>query len=217
METSSEREFYLDAEGRYFATRNPVDPVEQRRKAGIPKMYLKASLDRFEPKSEKEKKVYAELADYAECPQKFPTGLILVGNVGTGKTHFACALVNHFLEQERSAFYIRAVDIFRGIKSTWNPNSEKTEAEEVKFFSSRNVFLAIDELGVQFSSETERALLTEILDKRHTSYRPTILVGNLTPIECSELVGERIVDRYREGGKVLVFDWESHRGKEKAE
>ena len=48
---------------------------------------------------------------------------------------------------------------------------------------------------------------------RANNFLPTLLIGNLDLAEMSDLLGERIIDRYREGGKVLVFDWESHRGK----
>ncbi|KAA6208087.1 ATP-binding protein, partial [Avibacterium paragallinarum] len=42
--------------------------------------------------------------------------------------------------------------------------------------------------------------------------KPTILISNLSEDELSRYVGERIIDRMREGkGAVINFDWESYR------
>ncbi len=39
-----------------------------------------------------------------------------------------------------------------------------------------------------------------------------MLISNLTLQEFTQVVGDRIVDRLKENGKVLVFDWKSQRG-----
>jgi DNA replication protein DnaC len=41
-------------------------------------------------------------------------------------------------------------------------------------------------------------------------------VSNLNATELEHYLGERIVDRFREMGAVLAFDWESHRGRRAA-
>ncbi len=41
---------------------------------------------------------------------------------------------------------------------------------------------------------------------------PTIVISNGTPETFAAYIGERAVDRLREGGKVILFDWDSHRG-----
>jgi hypothetical protein len=39
------------------------------------------------------------------------------------------------------------------------------------------------------------------------------VVSNLSMASLKEYVGERVIDRMKEnGGKVIIFDWESHRG-----
>nr|WP_225932874.1 hypothetical protein [Pseudomonas oryzicola] len=44
---------------------------------------------------------------------------------------------------------------------------------------------------------------------------PTVVISNLDAEQLPVAMGERCVDRLREGNLIVVlFDWESHRGKE---
>ena len=73
--------------------------------------------------------------------------------------------------------------------------------------------LVIDEVGIQFGTDTERMILYEILDLRYEAMRPVILTTNITDLKSLEkLLGERIIDRLFEGeSKIVLFEWESHR------
>lgn len=74
---------------------------------------------------------------------------------------------------------------------------------------------AIDEVGVQFGSASELAILQEIVNARYESVLPTILISNLTFEQLKDSIGERIVDRVTNGGhNRLAFNWESFRGKD---
>ncbi len=74
--------------------------------------------------------------------------------------------------------------------------------------------LILDEVGVQFGSDTEKLILFDVLNERYERRRPTILMTNLTLEEVADFLGDRIIDRLREdGGEFIPFDWESHRGK----
>ena len=73
--------------------------------------------------------------------------------------------------------------------------------------------LIIDEVGVQFGSASELAILQEIINARYESVLPTILISNLTFEQLKDSIGERIVDRVTNGGRNrLAFNWESFRG-----
>ncbi len=78
--------------------------------------------------------------------------------------------------------------------------------------------LVIDEVGIQFGTDTERMILYEILDLRYEAMLPVILTTNITDLKSLEkLLGERIIDRLFEGeSKIVVFEWESHRRFQKA-
>ena len=72
--------------------------------------------------------------------------------------------------------------------------------------------LILDEIGVQIGSEHEKLLLFDVLNGRYQQCRPTILISNLSGSDLEAYLGQRVMDRYRECGAVLAFDWNSYRG-----
>lgn len=139
--------------------------------------------------------------------------LILSGSVGTGKTLISGSLVTALV---RDGYYakIRTVShIVRKLKGSWKRDCEYTEQQVIDDMVSLDL-LVIDEIGVQFGSDTEKMFIFEIIDGRYNKMKPTILISNLAVDGIKELIGERCIDRLREdGGKVIAFDYESQRGK----
>ena len=60
-------------------------------------------------------------------------------------------------------------------------------------------------------SEWENRILCNLLDKRYTTRRPTVLIANHTVAEMTAALSPSVRDRMREGGKAFVFDWGSWR------
>ena len=71
--------------------------------------------------------------------------------------------------------------------------------------------LIIDEIGVQYGTDSERNILFEVINDRYEDMLPTIMISNLPLNELAPLLGERVVDRMLEGGAVLSFNWPSYR------
>ena len=72
--------------------------------------------------------------------------------------------------------------------------------------------LVIDEVGAQFGSDTEKLFIFDIIDGRYQDMKPTILISNLDIAGIKDVIGERCVDRLREGGgSMIAFNWESSR------
>lgn len=141
--------------------------------------------------------------------------LVFCGKPGTGKTHLATAIANHLLAQGRSAVFRTVLQAVRTVKETYSRRSEISETEALSRMLAPEL-LILDEVGVQFGSDTERLILFEIINGRYEQVKPTLLISNLTEAELGTYLGERILDRmYEGGGAVLAFDWESHRRKAK--
>jgi DNA replication protein DnaC len=121
--------------------------------------------------------------------------------------------VNRLVELRIKCRIVKLADLVREIKSTWAKGSENSEGDVIAFYSELPV-LFIDEVGVQFGSDTEKLLISEIIDNRYQELLPTVLISNLDVQGIKGAIGDRCFDRLREdGGKVVAFDWESHRGK----
>ncbi|WP_434029167.1 ATP-binding protein [[Pseudomonas] boreopolis] len=144
--------------------------------------------------------------------QEVGASLVLTGLPGTGKTHLACAIANSVMEEHTASVLFCTVSAaLRAIKETYRKGSERGEQDVINKLT-RPALLILDEVGVQVGSEHEKLLMFEILNERYQDMKPTILVSNLSGGELEEFLGQRVMDRYRECGSVIAFDWQSHRG-----
>ena len=187
-------------------------------RAGIPPRYLTKRLSDFTATTPAAQEVLhiAEVFCGHHEQEYAPESLLIVGTVGTGKTLLGCAILTEWMYGEEgdwmdTGLYATAAQILRRIKMTWRKDSSETEQQVMSKLAQVSL-LVIDEVGVQFNSDTERLLLTELVNDRYNHRRATILISNLTIKEFTQTVGDRIVDRFKEGGKVLICDWQSHRG-----
>jgi len=152
---------------------------------------------------------------FAEAwPDRLKDGasLVLTGGPGTGKTHLACAVANAVMERHLATVAFGTVaTMLRHIKDTYRRDSDRSEQDAIDDLT-RPELLVLDEVGVQVGSEHEKLLMFEVLNARYQECRPTILISNLSAAELETFLGQRVMDRYRECGAVLAFDWGSHRG-----
>ena len=145
------------------------------------------------------------------------TWLLFMGNVGTGKSHLCAAIINKVIRGGFTALFTKTPRLLREVKDTFHRDSEISQSEIIARMGEIDL-LVIDEVGIQFGTDTERMILYEILDLRYEAMRPVILTTNITDLKSLErLLGERIIDRLFEGeSKIVVFEWESHRRFQKA-
>lgn len=138
--------------------------------------------------------------------------LILSGGPGTGKTHLTCAMIQRLYDAGSDATKSNVLEIVRDIKATWRKGSEDDEDDVIRWYASRDL-LVIDEIGVQFGSDTERMFVFDIINRRYEGCRPTVLITNLDLDGLRAEIGERVLDRLREdGGRMLSFTGKSWRG-----
>lgn len=183
-------------------------------RAMIPTRFKKHSFESYNLLHERQTTVFNVCKDYAEkFDEAYKLGrcMMLCGKTGTGKTHLACSIANHILQQGNTALFMGVLEAVRSVKQTFNQNSEITEQEAIDWFLNPDL-LILDEVGVQFGTDTEKLILFEIINKRYEEMKPSILLSNLTPKELNAFVGDRVMDRMKENsGKIINFDWSSHR------
>jgi len=140
-------------------------------------------------------------------------GLIFAGLPGTGKSHLSCFILESVIKQhDARGFYTTEYQILKKIKSTWRRDAEESEDGIIESLILPHL-LVIDEIGVAALSGNDRAIMHEVIDRRYQAeMKPVIAVGNLTLEEMNEHLGDRIMDRLKDGGGVaLAFDWKSLR------
>lgn len=186
----------------------------------IPERFMPCTLDNYESVNQEAARNLNVCKAYAnKWPDRLRQGggLVMCGKPGTGKNHLALAIARYVIEQHQdSALFTTALRIARKFKSTWSKNATETELEVIRIYTDPDL-LIIDEVGVQFGSDTEKLILFEIINTRYEQMKPTILISNQTRDELSEFIGERVIDRMSDGGGcTLAFTWDSYRSRKQA-
>ena len=180
---------------------------------GIPKRFIDCSFEKF--KADKESAKALKIAErYTESfseRRDVGASLIFCGKPGTGKTHLACAIVLSLIKSGiSSAVYTTIFKAIQAVKDTYRSH-ERSENDVIKEFVSPGL-LVVDEVGVQYGSDAEKMIFYQILNGRYEDVKPTILISNLTAAELTEFIGDRCMDRMKEGGGIVVpFTWKSYR------
>lgn len=190
----------------------------------VVKMFEKASIDDF-------KEGDNGIEYIRNCLEHgFKSNIIITGGVGTGKTHLAYSILNK-MEKKYSYIsksgrevefygssrvcYASIKEIIDAIRALWKNNSDYNESI-IKDAIDADI-LIIDEVGVQYGSDSERIELFDIFDKRWADKRPIIAISNLSVSQIEKVLGQRIIDRLKDGAKIIQFSGKSLRkiGEEK--
>ncbi|MBK5002922.1 ATP-binding protein [Pseudomonas sp. S31] len=186
----------------------------------IPKRFADRTLANYRAEHEGQRRALAFCTRYVAAFEEIErTGrcLMLLGKVGTGKTHLGAAMANELmLTTTATAVYRTVGSVLQAIRSTYDRQSEQSEADILASLIEPSL-LVLDEVGVskEQPSEFELTTLFSIINGRYEQMRPTVVISNLQASQLRHAMGERCYDRLREGGGVVVpFEWDSHRGTE---
>lgn len=205
----------LEREERDRIASRKANIASMLRGSEIPERFRARTFENYLAETDKATAALNQCQDYAKDFQerkKRGQCIIMCGTTGTGKTHLACSIAHHIISNfALSAVYMTASRAFRMVKDTYRRESEKTEQEAIRFFAQPDL-LILDEIGIQYGSDTEKNILFDIINERYENLLPTILISNLNLDGLSGYVGDRVLDRMKEnGGKLMIFDWKSHR------
>lgn len=181
-------------------------------RAAIPVRFVGRTFDSYRADSAAQRAALTACREYAEGFHRHARSgesLLMLGKAGTGKSHLASAVLQAIMPAH-CGLYTTASDVIEMVRETWRRDSEKSQARVLQMLSTVPL-LVLDEVGVQYGTESEQNTLFQIIDRRYRDRRPLILMANLQPSELQTLLGDRIYDRLREVSKVLVFEWDSYR------
>lgn len=149
-------------------------------------------------------KQYVEKWDEA---YKKGLGLLLWGDVGTGKSYMAACIANALLQQEKRVLMTNFSKISNGIYASADKNAY---IEAICCYD----LLIIDDLGSERSSSYMMENVFQVIDRRVCSGKPMIITTNLTVQEMREtqnLDEKRIYDRVLEHCQPICVKGENHR------
>ena len=123
-------------------------------------------------------------------------GLLLFGDVGTGKSFFAGCIANALLEQGVPVLMTNFSRILNALSGLYSE-------EKNQYIDSLNQYslLIIDDLGIERSTEFALEQVFNVIDSRYRSKLPLIVTTNMTLEELKnpqDLTRSRIYDRVLE-------------------
>ena len=174
-----------------------LDMVAKNRSIGLPDPGLRKHTFEndlgYNPKQIRMAKRYVQ---HWEEMQKNPTGLLLWGDVGTGKSFIAGCIANALLDKGVPV-------IMTNFARLLNKLTDMYAGDRNAYIDSfkRYPLMIIDDLGVERNSEFAREQVFSVIDSRYRSELPMIVTTNLTLEELQhpeDLSRSRIYDRVLE-------------------
>ena len=137
------------------------------------------------------------------------TGLLLFGDVGTGKTYAACCIANALMERGISALCVGLSDVVNRMQGNFGADRDKY----MKALLAPEL-LVLDDLGAERSTSTGRERVFDVIDRRVLSGKPMLITTNL-PLAAMRkpalLEEQRIYDRILSACVPIRFAGESFR------
>lgn len=188
----------------------------------IPKRFQRKHIFTFQADTKKQREIHdvcQKYVDNFEIAQDKGTSMVFCGSPGTGKTHLAYGIAMALQAKYLTAVVTTASDMTSAVKTAYKTPWPKEMMSEPDMYPKDVIeqfadfdLLIIDEVGIQTDSEAEKRIFFEVINKRYEEMEPTIIMSNLTMDELKKFIGERVIDRMREGGgMVFAFDWGSYR------
>lgn len=138
-------------------------------------------------------KINVYLKNFAEN-KKHGIGLILSGNVGTGKTFLAVSIFKKLVRQGYFVIFSKATNLFTRMEEAKSFNNPDTISHIVHEYCQADL-LILDDLGSHIWNDSVNSYLYKIIDSRYENMKPTIITTNCSKQDLAIKLGERIKDR----------------------
>lgn len=149
----------------------------------------------FENDNGNNPRIFAALKNYVanfETLRADGHGLLLYGNVGTGKTYAAASVANALIDRDYSVLMTNFSRITNDLQESFNGRNKKIDR------LNDNDLLIIDDLAAERQTDYMNEIIYSVIDARYRINKPFIITTNLT-MDCFKnppnVATARIYDR----------------------
>ena len=188
------------------------EKLDSLRREGLPDMgYREYTFFRDDRRNAAASDSCRKYVEQWEENERTGAGILFYGNVGTGKTFYACCIANALIEQEVPVLVISLPMAMRGLERRGLDMIEKIQ---------RPRLLVLDDLGTERGTPYGAELAYQVIDARYRTGKPMLVTTNLKKAEVmspegTENVGSadkmRIYDRVLERCRFFKVNGESRR------
>jgi DNA replication protein DnaC len=158
-------------------------------------------------------------------------GLLIIGKIGTGKTHLAVGITKDLIGQGIPCLFYDYRELLKEIQNSYNATVQTTELDVLRPIFDADV-LVLDELGAVKPTEWVWDTVSLILNTRYNHSRTTIITTNFedqaaagassfaSPVRAAtraetlgDRIGERMRSRLHEMCRVIRMEGEDFRQK----
>ena len=178
--------------------------------ARIPKMFSNKSLDNFKPPIKKADEIVQFIQAWIDSYSPGGKGLFLVGDVGSGKTHIAVAILKELIVRGFTGLYYNVVDLLKDIRATMSNDFELSEYALLDITCNVDV-LILDDMGAEKTSDWVLDRIYHIINKRYENQVTTIVTSNFNYDGLEARVMKRIASRLKEMCIMVHFPFDDYR------
>ena len=148
--------------------------------------------------------------DYANNDNLFrmkKSSIILVGGVGSGKTHLAAAIANTLIDRGIPVLFSTFPDHLEHIREEYDHTGKKEYLAKMKTVP----MLVLDDLGKERKTEWTQNILFDVINYRYEHLLPVIITTNFSYDDLANYIGDAVFSRLYEMGSAIATRGKDYR------
>jgi DNA replication protein DnaC len=202
---------------RRCACRTSISPQSQFASVRLPRRYDGFHFASYKPQTPSQVAAFQFAQSLAKEYPAVDRGLLLMGNVGVGKTHLAVSILKGLTERGFDCLFYEFGSLLKEIQDSYNPNTQASELGVLAPVLNADI-LVLDELGASKPTDWVRDTMAHIVNSRYNDRKLTIFTTNYMDDRRNEReevledrIGTRLRSRLYEMCKTVLMDGRDYR------